>query len=117
MTELRIQVGESLDDLTAGVADAWHRMQRGEHVQERHVSFGAWEDLVAVMSPKRLELLRHVHKAPAKSIRALAQALSRDYRRVHDDVDALVSAGLLDRGEDGLSTDYDSFHAETRVAL
>ena len=117
MRELQVQVGESLDDIAAGVADAWHRMRGGEQVQERHVSFDKWEDLVATLTPKRLALLRHVHKTPARSVRALAQALGRDYRRVHDDVEALVSAGLLEKGGGGLTMDYDSLHAETRVAL
>ncbi len=73
--------------------------------------------MIAPVATKRLELLRHVHKSPARSIRAQALTLGRDYRRVHEDVETLVNAGLLDRDEDGLRTEYDSFHAETRVAL
>lgn len=37
--------------------------------------------------------------APARSTRALALVLGKDYRRVHEDVEALVNAGLLDRDE------------------
>jgi predicted transcriptional regulator len=69
------------------------------------------------VTPKRLQLLRHVHREPARNIRVLAQALGRDYRRVHEDVEALVAAGLLERDADGLRTDYDAFRAETLVAL
>jgi predicted transcriptional regulator len=39
---------------------------------------------------------------------ALARALGRDYKRVHEDVEALVAAGLLDRSEAGLRADYDA---------
>ncbi len=95
--EVEVHVGESLGELGAGVVDAWHRIRRGEDVQERHVSFESRESFVAVMTPKRLELLRHVHKSPARSIRALALVLGRDYRRVHEDAETLVNAGLLDR--------------------
>jgi predicted transcriptional regulator len=66
---------------------------------ERHLGFETFETFSRVMTRRRLELLRHVHRHPARSIRALAMALGRDYRRVHQDVEALVQAGLLDRDE------------------
>ncbi len=46
-----------------------------------------------------------------------AQALGRDCRRVHEDVEALEAAGLLDRDENGLRADYDAFDVSMRVAL
>ncbi len=73
--------------------------------------------MVRTLSPKRLELLRHLHRHPARSIRALTPTLGRDYRRVHEDVEALEAAGLLDRDEDGLRADYDAFEVSMRVAL
>ena len=57
-----------------------------------------------------------MHRHRARSIRALAIALGRDYRRVHEDVAALVEAGLLDRDESGLHADYEAVKIETRVA-
>jgi predicted transcriptional regulator len=44
---------------------------------------------------------------PAPSVLALAKSLGRQYRRVHEDVEALASAGLVDKGEGGLSATYD----------
>jgi predicted transcriptional regulator len=73
--------------------------------------------MVRVLSPKRLELLRHLHRNPAKNIRTLAQALGRDYRRVYEDVEALESAGLLDRDKEGVRAEYDAFDVQMRVAL
>lgn len=115
--ELRVHVGETLDDLGARVVDAWHRMERGEEVHEKHVGFSDWETMVRVLSPKRLELLRHLHRNPAKNVRMLAQALGRDYRRVHEDVEALAAAGLLDRDQDGVRAEYDTLDAQIRMAL
>src|SRR6266576_593105 len=60
----------------------------------------------------RLELLRHVHRHPSRSIRALAIALGRDYRRVHQDVEALAKAGLPDRDVRGLRADYETLKME-----
>src|SRR5271166_3155056 len=74
------------------------RAERGELTGENaetHIGFESSETQVRTLSPKRLELLRHLHRAPARSIRALAQALGRDCRRVHEDVKALEAAGLL----------------------
>jgi hypothetical protein len=36
---------------------------------------------------------------------------------VHEDVEALAGAGLLDRDEAGLRADYDAFEVSMRVAL
>lgn len=117
---VRLHVGDTLDMIGKRVIDAWHRAERGEltpETAEIHVGFENWETMVRTLSPKRLELLRHVHQHPAKNIRALAQALGRDYRRVHEDVEALEAAGLLDRDKDGVRAEYDAFDVQMRVAL
>src|SRR5258708_1398588 len=95
--ELQVHVGDTLDDMGRRFVDAWHRAERGELTKvnaERHVGFETFATFSRIMTPRRLELLRHVHRHPARSIRALAVALGRDYRRVHQDVEALVQAGL-----------------------
>ena len=118
--ELQIHIGDTLDDMGRRFVDAWHRAERRELTPEnaeRHVGFETFETLSRIMTPRRLELLRHVHRNPARSIRALAIALDRDYRRVHEDVAALIEAGLLDRDESGLHANYETVRIETRVAL
>lgn len=116
-SELQIHVGETMDDIGARAIGAWHRMERGEGVDEKHVSFATWETMVRVLSPKRLALLRHVHRSPAKNIRVLAQALDRNYRRVYEDVEALAAAGLLARDKEGLRAEYDTVDVAMRIAL
>ena len=54
-----------------------------------------------IRTPERYELLRHLRQTPETGIRALARALGRDVRRVHEDVAALAGLGLVVRGEDG----------------
>jgi predicted transcriptional regulator len=118
--ELQVHTGESIDDMGRRFVDAWHRAERSELTPEnaeRHVGFENFETFAQVMTPKRLALLRHVHRHPARSIRALAAALGRDYRRVHADVEALAGAGLLDRDEQGLHADYQMVKMETTIAL
>lgn len=94
-----------------------HRAERGETVQpEASVHFTDWETLARTLTPRRLDLLRHLHRHPQVSINALAKALNRDYRNVHADVAALVASGLIDRDDTGgLNVAYDSIR--TRIAL
>ena len=46
---------------------------------------------------KRLELLRDVRREPAPPVKALADRLGRDYKRVHEDVETLAASGFLQR--------------------
>lgn len=120
MRTVHVHVGETLENAGQRFIEGWHRAERGELTPanaELHVGFESWEAMVRTLSPKRLALLRHVHQHPAKSIRDLAQALGRDYRRVHEDVMALQMAGLLDRDKDGVRAEYDAFDVQMRVAL
>lgn len=117
---VQVHIGETLEASGKRFVDAWHRAERGElHAgnSEVHIGFQSFEGMVRALSPKRLELLRHLHRNPARNVRQLAASLGREYRRVHDDVVALEGAGLLERDGDGLRADYDAFDVRMRVAL
>ena len=117
---VNVHVGDSLDKAGAQFVDAWHRAEeeklRADNA-EVHLGFASWEAMVRVLSPKRLELLRHLHRNPSPNIRQLAASIGREYRRVHDDVVALERAGLLERDGHGLRADYEAFDVRMRVAL
>lgn len=116
MSDVTITIGQSLDTIGADVADAMRRAVAGENVPPlTSVNFASWEQLAAVLTTRRLELLRHLHRTPARSIRALAATLKRDYATVHSDVKALAAAGLIERDDAGLHADYDAIDA--RIAL
>ncbi len=117
---VRLHVGDTLDRIGERVIDAWHRAERGELTAQNaeiHIGFDSLETMVRTLSPKRLQLLRHVHRHPAENVGALAQAVGRYRRGVEADVDALESAGLLERDGDGARADYDAFEVQMRVAL
>ena len=113
--DVKVHVGGSLRDTANRVLADVARFDRGESVRERHVTFENWQALFNVLTPRRYELLSHVHAHPEPSVRALARALDRDFKRVYEDVKALVDAGLLSRDTDGLHADYDRI--ETAIAL
>ena len=112
--KVKVNVG-SLQDMGKRFVGAWHRLERGEKVRERHVTFPDLRSMLSALSPKRLELLRDVHRNPAKSVRTLADRLKRDYKRVHEDVETLTESGLLSRDGGLVSAPYDAITAEMRL--
>jgi predicted transcriptional regulator len=116
MRNVEITVGGDLkEEVSRRAIDAWHRAERGETFHERHLAFENWDTLARVLSNKRMELLRYVRRNRVTSIRALAQALGRDYSNVHADVKALAEAGLVENTKKGVRADYDAI--ETRIAI
>jgi predicted transcriptional regulator len=91
--------GEALKRLSR----AWKSASSGK-VTDATIGLGSIAELTALLSPKRMELLRHVAQSPGLSIRGLAQALGRDYKNVHTDVSDLEARHLLERDDDGLVT-------------
>lgn len=108
MSKMTIHVGGGLGDTTRRVLSAVARAEAGETVEEHHLTFENWATFAKIMTANRLELLHYVHHHRPKSIRALAEGLGRDYRRVHEDVEHLAEAGLIDRTEAGLRADFDA---------
>jgi predicted transcriptional regulator len=111
---VKVHVG-TLEDMGQRFVSAWHRLESGERVRERHVTFPDLPTMLAALSPKRLELLRHVHRQPARSVKALAEQLGRDYKRVYEDVEMLTASGLLSREGGGIMAPFDAIAAEMRL--
>ena len=112
---VRLFVGGSLEDDGKAFVDAWRRAEKGERVRERTVAFESWELLSKVMTGERFRLLRHVHAHPEPSISALARSLGRQYRRVHADVAALESAGLVARAAGEVRATADRLRADIQL--
>ncbi len=69
--------------------------------------------LFRVLTPKRWELLETLQAEGPMGMRALARALERDVRRVHDDAHALIGAGLIEKDENGkLVVPFLEIHAD-----
>jgi predicted transcriptional regulator len=98
MNKMTIHVGGARD-MGQRFADAFNRAAAGETVSERHITFLSLEEMMSALTPKRLELLRYLRRNEATNIRKLAQALHRDYRRVHEDVKTLEASGIIAREE------------------
>ena len=114
MTKIQVNVG-SLADMGQRFVQAWGRAAAGNRVNETHVTFLDVQTLLDTLSPRRLELLRHVRQHGAGNVRELAQALGRDYKNVHQDVAVLESAGLLLREGRKLSAPWDELQANVSL--
>lgn len=116
MSKLTLHSGEPVAKAAQRFIDAWERAEHGEVVEpETHITFESWAGLAAVLTPKRVELLRHVHRHPAATVADLARALGRDYKRVREDVEELAAAGLIERTADGVRAKCDEIR--TAIAL
>ncbi len=112
----QLLVGGDLRGAARRVADAWRRAERGEAVEPQdNVTFVSWSALASVMTEKRYELLRHLHRHPAESIRALSRDVGRDFKRVYGDVAALEAIGLIERAGGRLHADYDVIRASILI--
>lgn len=71
--------------------------------------------LLTTLSPRRLDLLRHVRQHGASNTRELVLSLGRDYKNVHQDVAVLEVTGLLIREGRKLSAPWDELQAHVSL--
>lgn len=92
---LRVTI-ESFDEMQADTQRTVKTVAEGEEAPAV-VSFATVRELRKVLTTRRIELLRTLTTidGAAESIAALAAALDRDYKPVHDDVTLLEDYGLV----------------------
>ena len=104
---INLHVG-SLDEMGARFAAAWKQAERGRKPVSDQVTFLSLAAFMAAMSPRRLELMRHLRRAGPMSVRRLAGELGRDYKSVHREVAMLTATGLIERrAPDEVAVDWD----------
>lgn len=112
--KVQVSVG-SLADMGNRFVGAWKRAEAGETIAETHVTFLNIQTMLDALSPRRLELLRHVRQHGAENVRELSQTLKRDYKNVHQDVTMLEAAGLLQRDGRKLIAPWDALQANVSL--
>jgi predicted transcriptional regulator len=81
--------------------------------QGEFVSFESMEGLQRTLTPLRWELMRVLQAEGPMSLRALARAVKRDVKRVHEDVHKLKELGLIEDAEaGGIWVPYDEVRLE-----
>ena len=102
----------SLDEAKARLANAF----RGEP-QGNRISFLSVEQMWKTLSPKRTEILRAMTGAGPLSIREVTRRVGRDVKAVHGDVQALLSAGVIEKAERGVVFPYDGVHVDFMLGM
>ncbi|MGK6312745.1 HVO_A0114 family putative DNA-binding protein [Neorhizobium sp. DT-125] len=108
---IRIQKDDEavLQQAAKGFAEAWKSGEPQAHV----FSFSSPEQLFTVLTPKRWTLIETLQGLGPSTYRALAHALSRDVKRVHEDTAVLIEWGLVKINEDGrIHVPYEIIHAD-----
>ncbi len=77
---------------------AW---KSGKAKRNARISFARPELLWKVLTAKRWELLKALCGAGPVTVREAARRVNRDIKRVHGNLTALSSAGVVDRTESG----------------
>jgi len=78
-----------------------------------YITFPSVEALWSTLTTKRWELVQSLCGAGSVSVREAARRVGRDVKRVHEDVQVLLGAGILDRAEDGgILFPYDAVHVD-----
>ena len=72
--------------------------------------------MTETLSPRRLDLLRHVRQNGAANVSELAASLGRNYKNVHQDVSALEASGLLLRDGRRLTAPWSEVQANISLA-
>ena len=113
---INLHVG-SLEEMGSRFALAWKEAERGRKPARDHLTFLSLPAFMAAMSPRRLELMRHLRRAGPISVRRLAVELGRDYKSVHREVAMLTATGLIARrASDEVAVEWDRAVTELDLA-
>ena len=101
---------ETQNDITRRIlATARGRRKAGDD----RISFENVSELLRVLAPKRMEIVRAMTGTGPLTIREVARRVGRDFKAVHSDVTLLANAGILERTEKGaVEFPYDRVHVE-----
>ncbi len=69
------------------------------------------------LTEKRWELVRTIQGQGVLSMREVARRVERDFKRVHEDVTALIELGLLERADDGVVCPYSTIHVDLELKV
>jgi predicted transcriptional regulator len=108
---IRIQRNDdaAINQAAEGFIAAWNSSNEQDHV----FSFSSPEQLFTVLTPKRWTLIEMLQKIGPSTYRSLASALSRDVKRVHEDVAPLLDWGFVEINDEGrITVPYDVIRAD-----
>ncbi len=104
--------------VTIGIATLEDSMERAKRAfsgeeQGSFISFASHDLMLKTLTAKRWDLVKGMAGAGPLSIRETSRRVKRDVKSVHGDVQALITAGVIDRTEDGrIIFPFDEIHVD-----
>ena len=81
--------------------------------QGDYISFASLELLWKVLAPNRMAIVKVLAGSEPLALREIARRVNRDVKAVHNDVQMLLKAGVLDKTESGqIAFEYDEIHVD-----
>ena len=119
MSKLVITVGETVETANRRLFENVRRAKAGEPVEvETRINFADAKTMFTMLNGNRFDVLAFVADHHPRSINAIATGLGRGFRRVHEDVQALLGLGLIDRQDNGaLSVGFNPGMLSVEVAV
>ena len=85
--------------------------------QGEYLNFEAPAQFFGQLTEKRWEIIRHMQGASSMSVRELARRVSRDPKRVLDDVRVLIQLGLVEKDpDDRIVCPFVDIHVDMHLA-
>lgn len=116
----RVKIGvKSEAELNREFIETWERARRGEIGEpDVQICFLDTATLRGVLSDRRVDLLKALHKHGPSSIRELARHVGRDFRNVYDDIQLFLKAGLVEKDErEKVSVPWNKVQVQTDIDL
>ena len=81
--------------------------------QGDYISFASLELLWKVLAPNRMAIVKVLAGGEPLALREIARRVERDVKAVHNDVQMLLKAGVLNKTESGkIEFGYDEIHVD-----
>ena len=88
------------DDVTDGIVS----LEQSDSVDSAPaLSFTSYDDLMATLTPRVLELIEAIRRGEPSSINETARTVDRDVKNVHEELSRLAQLGIILFEEDGQS--------------
>lgn len=111
----------NMNTVTIDVADRETTNARAKRAfrgrrQGDFISFRTPEELWKALTPNRWSIIKSLTGKGPVGVRELSRQLGRDVKGVHNDTQALVECGVLDKTEDGkVHFPYDAVHVDFTI--
>lgn len=93
----RIDIGiKGLTESLKDFAETWKKLEAGKRVKkEEGIYFDSIDTMRAVLTDKRLSILKAIRERQPKSVYELAKLMGRDLKNVNQDLKLLADVGLV----------------------